>query len=98
MRAERLDQAVAEVGVILIDHGDGDVADKLSQVWLRIEDRVEEGGEDEQAKDAAVGEDAAPLRKKGTADSGPMAILRFLFNRRSEAGAGQRTEAQPHQE
>ena len=62
MGAERLDQAAAEVGVVLIDDGDGDVANKLPKIGLRIEDRVEHRGENEQAKHATVAENTNGTR------------------------------------
>ena len=73
--AERLDQAAAEVGIVLVDDGDGNVANNLAQVWLRIEHRVEHRGENEQAEDAAVAEHAAPLGEKGAAYAGPSFLL-----------------------
>ena len=81
VRAEGLDQAAAEFRVVLIDDGDRNVADELAEIGLRIEERVEDRREHEQAEHPPVAEHASPLRDEGAGDARPCAIGRLLLIR-----------------
>src|SRR5215469_2514983 len=53
---ERLDEAAAELGVVVVNDGDRRVAQQLTQIGLGIEDAVEQRSQDEKREDAAVGQ------------------------------------------
>src|SRR5262249_38045764 len=42
MRVERLDEATAELAVIMVDDGDRRVAQQLAEIGLRVEDAIEQ--------------------------------------------------------
>ena len=75
-----LDKIAAELGVILVDDRDRDLAQELAEIGLRIEESVKDRGEDDQAEDAAVVEDAAQFGGHG--GSGARAGEGWLGGRR----------------
>src|SRR5205807_9523540 len=73
---EGLDQAAAQIGPVVIDDRDRDLANELPEIGLRVEHAVQHRGYDQHAEDAAVGEHTAPFADEGGAYTGSGAVLR----------------------
>ena len=99
MRFQRLNQPATDFGIVLVDHSDGDLADDLAEIGLRIKECVEDRRQYEQAEHALVVQHAPPL---GQERSGEAALVpvgrRFRFGRDREVATAERAEAQPYQQ
>src|SRR3954468_8281057 len=69
MGVERLDDGPADLGTVVIDDSDRDVANELPDVRLRIEDRIEERSHDDETEGAGVPQHAAVLVAEGAGDA-----------------------------
>src|SRR3954447_8602303 len=69
MGVERLDDGPADLGTVVIDDSDRDVANELPDVRLRIEDRIEERSHDDETEGAGVPQHAAVLVTEGAGDA-----------------------------
>ena len=97
-RIERLDDPAAEIAEIIIDDGDGKLAQDLVQIRLRIIDSVNQGSQEQHAEGAPRSEHAPPLRHEGAADAARRAFdLRWFGGLRhlEPALARQARHAQP---
>ena len=94
--AQSLHEIAADFGVVLIDGRDRDSAQELAEIGLRIEQAVDDRGEDNQAEDAAVVEDASNLgRHRASYACDSERRLSWLRLRRARGRRGDRSEPQP---
>ena len=80
-RIERLDDPAAEIAEIIIDDGDGKLAQDLVQIRLRIIDSVNQGSQEQHAEGAPRSEHAPPLRHEGAAEASRRVADLWLLGR-----------------
>ena len=94
--AQGLHEIAADFGVVLIDGRDRDSTQELAEIGLRIEQAVDDRGEDNQAEDPAVVEDTSNLGgHRASYARNSERWLSWLGLRRARGRRGDRCEPQP---